>query len=52
VPLSATVAATEAALQARHARDVTRILRDAAARHLDVRLLEPEGDVARPLVHR
>ena len=27
-------------------------IREAAARHVDVRLLEPEGDVARPLVRR
>jgi phosphoenolpyruvate-protein kinase (PTS system EI component) len=52
VPLAAAAAAAEAALDARHARDVMQLLRDAAARHMDVRLLEPEGDVARPLVHR
>jgi phosphotransferase system enzyme I (PtsI) len=52
VPISAMTAASEAALDARHARDVSRILRDAAAKYVDVRLLEPDGDVARPLVHR
>lgn len=52
VPLADAVSAAEAALQARHARDVPAILREAAARHVDIRLLEPEGDVARPLVHR
>jgi phosphotransferase system enzyme I (PtsI) len=52
VPHSEAIAATEAALAARHARDVSLILREAAARHVDIRLLEPEGDVARPLVRR
>ncbi len=52
VPLADAESAAEAALEARHARDVPAILREVAARHLDIRLLEPEGDVARPLVHR
>jgi phosphotransferase system enzyme I (PtsI) len=52
VPLAEARAAAEAALAARHADDVRVILRETAARHVDIRLLEPEGDIARPLVHR
>ena len=52
VPLAEARAAAEAALAARHADDVRVILRETAARHVDIRLLEPEGDIARPLVRR
>ncbi len=52
VPLAKAAAAAGEALEARRASDVSVILREAAAQHVDIRLLEPEGDVARPLVRR
>jgi signal transduction protein with GAF and PtsI domain len=50
VPAAEAAAAAAAALDARHARDVTGFFYETAARHVDIRLLEPEGDIARPLV--
>jgi hypothetical protein len=50
VPAAEAAATAEAALDARHARDVTGLVYETAARHVDMRLLEPEGDIARPLV--
>jgi phosphotransferase system enzyme I (PtsI) len=52
VPMADATAAAAAALDARRAHEVLAIVRQTAARHVDIRLLEPEGDVARPLVHR
>ena len=39
--------AAEAALEARHAADVLAVMREMAGRHVDLRLLEPDGAVAR-----
>lgn len=52
VPMADATAAAAAALDTRRAHEVLAIVRETAARHVDIRLLEPEGDVARPLVHR
>ena len=52
VPMAEAERAAAEALEARRAMDVVRALRATAARHVDVRLLDAEGAVARPLVPR
>ncbi len=52
VPMDEAERAAAGALEARRASDVVAVLRETAARHVDVRLLDAEGAVARPLVPR
>lgn len=52
VPMDEAERAAAGALEARKAPDVVQVLRETAARHVDVRLLDAEGAVARPLVPR
>src|SRR5690606_12350401 len=52
VPAAEAERAAAEALDARFASGVLEPLRDVAGRHADLRLLDPEGSVARPLVDR
>lgn len=52
VPEAAAAGAAAAALEARRTGEVATIMRDLAAQHVDLRHLEPEDAVARPLVDR
>lgn len=52
IPEAAARVAADAALQARTAADVLAAAREAAGRSIDLRLIDPDGAVARPLVDR
>ena len=52
VPALEAAAAAETALAAQHPAGVLDVMRELAGRHADLRLLDPEGNVARPLMGR
>jgi phosphotransferase system enzyme I (PtsI) len=52
VPAAEAATAAAAALEARHPGAVLDVVRELASRHADLRLLDPEGHVARPLMGR
>ncbi|HEX6645391.1 MAG TPA: phosphoenolpyruvate--protein phosphotransferase [Gemmatimonadales bacterium] len=52
VPAAEAAAAAATALEARHPDAVLDAMRELASRHADLRLLDPEGHVARPLMGR
>ncbi len=52
VPAAEAATAAAAALAANHPADVLGAMRELARRHADLRLLDPEGNVARPLMGR
>ncbi|HEU4829893.1 MAG TPA: phosphoenolpyruvate--protein phosphotransferase [Gemmatimonadales bacterium] len=52
VPVSEAAAAASDALGAPHPAGVLDVMRELAGRHADLRLLDPEGNVARPLMGR
>jgi hypothetical protein len=52
VPAAEAGDAATAALAAQHPAGVLDVMRELAGRHADLRLLDPEGNVARPLMGR
>ncbi len=52
VPAGEAATAAAAALAANHPADVLGAIRELVGRHADLRLLDPEGNVARPLMGR
>jgi len=52
VPAPEAADAAETALAAQHPAGVLDVMRELAGRHADLRLLDPEGNVARPLMGR